>query len=217
MKGPDAIWLVRHGPIDVEYGVCVGSTDVPLAAAENALVRAKALASLIRSADAVYSSDARRAYNTAQALAAVINAPLETTPDLRELAFGAWEMRAWADIERDDPANYARFMADWRSERTPGGESYGDLEARVRNWWTRIAQRHDGGSVVVVGHGGSLRILASHLLSMTAEEAIFMPFGRGHAAIIRPATGARVLDIDPFEPSDVEEIEKPDQHLTARP
>lgn len=217
MNGPGIVWLVRHGPLDVKFGVCVGSTDVPLAATEDAPSRAKALAALIRSVDVVYASDACRAYSTAQPLAAVLGASLETTPELRELDFGAWEMRAWDDIERDDPANYARFMADWRNERAPGGESYSDLESRVHGFWSRIAPRHVGGTVVVVGHGGSLRILAAHLLSMPAEEAAFMPFGRGHAAYIQLQAKSSVLDIDPFAPPTMERIVRIDKSLTARP
>ncbi|MCL4234811.1 MAG: histidine phosphatase family protein [Deltaproteobacteria bacterium] len=213
MNGPDTIWLVRHGPIDVKYGVCVGSTDLPLATNENARARAEALAAHIRSASAVYTSNARRALQTAQPLAAVIDAPLETTPELRELDFGAWEMRAWSEIERNDPGNYSRFMADWRNERAPGGESYADLERRVTSWWARIAPSHDGGSVVVVGHGGSLRILAAHLLSMIAEEAMFMPFGRGHAAFVQLPSRSHVLDIDPFSPTWPSDVPAPAESL----
>ncbi len=198
MSGPAIVWLVRHGPIDVEYGVCVGSTDVPLATSEDPFARARAIAKLIRHADAVYTSDSRRAYDTAQAIAAAVNTPLEATPELRELDFGSWEMHAWSDIEHEDPEQYARFMADWRDVRTPGGESYHDLAARVRNFWQRTAARHSGGTIIVVGHGGSLRTLAALLLAMPDEEAMFMPFARGHVAMIRPATGERLFDIDPF-------------------
>lgn len=203
MSEPTTVWLVRHGPIDVEYGVCVGSTDVPLATSEDPFARARAIAKLIRHADAVYTSDLRRAYDTAQTIAAAVNTPLEATPELRELDFGEWEMRAWSDIEREDLEQYARFMADWRNVRAPGGESYRELAARVRNFWQRAAARHSGGTIIVVGHGGSLRTLAALLLSISDDEAMFMPFARGHAAMIRPATGQRVLDIDPFAPGDL--------------
>jgi broad specificity phosphatase PhoE len=126
-------------------------------------------------ADAVVSSDLQRAHQTAELLASRLGCPLRGDRDLRELHFGAWEGRTWAEIERADPARYASFMRNWRSARAPGGESYAELAERVQRALTRIVAAR----CVVVAHAGSLRALASCLLDISSARAMELPFPPG--------------------------------------
>ena len=139
--------LARHGETDWNRdGRWQGWADPPL----NDLGRAQAaaLAEQLRTTpfDAVYSSDLRRAHETAEILAAPHGVPIVVDPALREIDVGSWSGLTRAEIA-------VRFPNGDR----PDGETHEQHAARVRAAVTRIARDHPGGRVLVVGHGGTIR------------------------------------------------------------
>ncbi len=109
---------------------------------------------------AVYSSPARRAQQTAEAIAkgVGVGAPitseafrsLDTGSDARA-ASGTMRMKSWKS--GDDP-------------RPPGGESLGDGLARASEALAQLAKRHPGETIVVVTHGE----IASALITRAAGQ-----------------------------------------------
>ncbi len=155
MKGP-ALVVVRHAPVAVE-GICYGQSEVPTAidpesAAE--AIRAQLEAARVE-AGRVWSSPWARSRDAASALASRLGVPLAIDGRLSELSFGAWEGRAWSDMEGDGA--FAAWMNDWRRAAPPGGESVDDLVSRVRGW--RAEVRASGEAVVAVTHAGVIRAL----------------------------------------------------------
>jgi broad specificity phosphatase PhoE len=145
--------LVRHGETDWNRdGIWQGWADPPLNATGRA--QARALADQLRDApfDAVYSSDLRRARETAEIVADPHGVPVVADPGLREIDIGAWSGLTRAQIE-------ARFPDGER----PGGETREQHAARVVAAVERIAREHPGGRVLVVSHGGTFRRIAELL------------------------------------------------------
>jgi probable phosphoglycerate mutase len=146
------ILLARHGETDWNReGRFQGWADPPLNDAGRA--QARELAERLRNTpfDAVYSSDLRRAHETADIVAAPHDVPVVTDPGLREIDVGSWSGLTHAEIE----------------ERFPGaehhdGESREDHLARVLAAVERIARAHVGERILIVSHGGSLRALRRH-------------------------------------------------------
>ena len=89
----------------------------------------------------------------------------ETDDRLKEMCFGRWEGLTLAQVAENDPKGKHRREADKWSFVPPDGESYADLSTRIGGW---LADQHR--PVVVVGHGGVLRIL-HHLLGGVAAAA----------------------------------------------
>jgi len=144
--------LVRHGETDWNREHRVqGHTDVPL----NAVGRAQAEALAESLADAllagVYSSDLARARQTAEIVSRHQGLAVVLEPGLREKNFGSWE--GLTDVEIAD-----RFPESVRG-RWGDGESTEDVAARVLPAIERIRARHPGESVLVVSHGGPIRII----------------------------------------------------------
>ena len=75
---------------------------------------------------------------------------------LAELAFGRWEGLTFAELKRNpaDVQALATREHDRWGFRAPGGESYADLLARVRQWQKTVAR-----DTIVVAHGGVARTL----------------------------------------------------------
>lgn len=149
---------IRHGLTDWNAELRLqGHTDIPL----NAEGRAQAarLREALRDEplDAVYTSDLRRAHDTARAVAAARGAPLHVEPGLRERGFGGLEGATHGEIE----ARWPDVAARWR-KRDPqfvppgGGESLVDFHARCIAAATRLAAAHAGGAIALVAHGGVL-------------------------------------------------------------
>lgn len=106
---------------------------------------------------AIYSSDLRRAADTARAIAQAAGAPLAQDAGLRERHFGMFEGRTFTEIEAqwpDHAQHWRRRVPHWVPPE--GGESLLALRERVAGTVYRLAARHPGEQIVLVAHGGVL-------------------------------------------------------------
>jgi broad specificity phosphatase PhoE len=148
------ILLARHGETDWNReGRWQGWADPPLN--DTGRSQARALAEQLREIpfDAVYSSDLRRAHETAEIVGAPHGVPIVIDSDLREIDIGSWSGLTRAEIDERFP----------NSER-PDGETREQHSARVLAAVERIARANLGRRVLVVTHGGTLRTL-HHVVS----------------------------------------------------
>jgi broad specificity phosphatase PhoE len=114
--------------------------------------------------DAVYSSDLRRAVETAEAVARRRGLEVRTTPDLREVDVGAWSGLTRSEAETRFPQAYERWLQG--GEGWEDGETYEELGTRVVRAIRAIAANHDGGRVLVVAHGGTIRAIHAGALGV---------------------------------------------------
>jgi alpha-ribazole phosphatase len=156
-------WLVRHGPTHAK--AMVGWTDLPADLSDTA-----ALARLGRhlpKAAPVISSDLSRAIATADALGA--RHRLVHDPDLREIHFGQWETRAFAEIEAESPDLIRAFWETPGDIRPPGGESWNDLATRT---WAALGRLQGlAPDLVVVAHFGPIVAALQRAEGLTPEAA----------------------------------------------
>jgi probable phosphoglycerate mutase len=109
--------------------------------------------------DAIYASDLRRAWQTAQTIADQQRLSVHPNPQLRERCFGAFEGLTFAEIETqwpEDSERWRRRDPDWAA---PGGESLLTLQTRIQNITNTLASQHLGQQIVLVAHGGVLDML----------------------------------------------------------
>lgn len=109
--------------------------------------------------EAVYSSDLRRAVQTAKHIAARLGLTVVPVVGLREIAAGKWEKMKFADIARDYPAEFSLWQKTSGDFRCPGGESLADVYDRVTRAFGEIARKNAGRTVAVVSHATPLRML----------------------------------------------------------
>ena len=113
---------------------------------------------------AVYSSDLRRARDTADAVAAARGLPVRTMPGLREIDVGSWSGLTRAEAEERFPDAYQRWVDGGHG--WDDGETYEDMTRRVLTAVLGIATGHPGDTVLVVAHGGPIRALHAVALDM---------------------------------------------------
>jgi broad specificity phosphatase PhoE len=157
--GGSGLVLARHGQTrdNIEPIRAQGFTDTPLT--ELGLRQARELAEHVAAGPAfasLWSSDLRRARDTARAVGERVGLSVQTDPRLREGDRGDWEGQLFVDIQREDPDRYAAWMRAGAGFRFPGGESLQEHSDRV---FASLTEIHATGPLpaLVVCHRGSIR------------------------------------------------------------
>lgn len=143
----------------------VGWTDLP-ADLSDAAALARLTAHLPSGAP-VISSDLSRAVATADALGPRPRLPHD--PGLREIHFGHWETRAFAEIEAEDPEHIRAFWDTPGDIRPPGGESWNELTARTWAALDRLQGRAP--DLIVVAHFGPIVAALQRAEGLSPEAA----------------------------------------------
>lgn len=157
------VGFLRHG--EVEGGSRFrGHTDEPLTPAGLAQMYA-AIANSNRW-DRIISSPLLRCAEFSRALVQKNSLPLRFDTRLKEIHFGAWEGRSADELMAEDPEALTRFWRDPYAHPPPGGESLGRFQARVLEAWRDILSAHAGERVLLVTHGGVIRVLLCHVFAV---------------------------------------------------
>jgi alpha-ribazole phosphatase len=148
------LYLLRHPQPEIAPGICYGSSDLTVAAAEHQRALT-ALRGTLPLGLPLYSSPLRRCSEFAALLVSELQVPV-VIHDARlvEMHFGTWEMQAWAAIARDEVNAWA---ADVTSYCPGGGEGVLAMATRVGAFYDDILA--SGQSAIVVCHAGTMRLL----------------------------------------------------------
>ncbi len=154
---------VRHGPTHAKS--MVGWSDLPADLSDvPAITR---LNDALPDDALVISSDLSRAIATADAIAGA-RPRLPHDPDLREMHFGAWELKRFDEIE--DQQHIRAFWERPGDVRPPGGESWHDVVRRVDRAVARLLATHPGRDIVAVAHFGVILTQLQQGLRLGAYE-----------------------------------------------
>jgi len=116
------------------------------------------------------SSDLSRAIATADAIQGA-RSRLPHDPALREMHFGTWELRAYAEIEAEDSHLIRAFWDEPGDVRPPGGESWNTLIQRVNPAIDRLVANHLGQDIIVVAHFGTILSQLQRAKDLTPYKA----------------------------------------------
>ena len=154
--------MVRHGKVAADKSRYWGHTDVPLSV--EGLKQAENLRDCLakEKIDAVYASDLKRALDTAAVIARPHGLPVVPCPELREINFGQCEGLTFDEVKSHYPGAERLWAAIDPESSFPGGESLKTLAKRVDRFAAKL-RRHPADTVLVVAHGGPLRVLICRL------------------------------------------------------
>ncbi len=159
--------VVRHG--DTEFNSAQrfqGYSDIELSGAgykQAERLRDRLAAERI---DTIYSSDLRRALATAEVISSRHQTGITTCPELREINYGRLEGLTFEEIGRLYP-EVADWCVNWSPQlEFPGGESFGELKERVSAFLSRLRNQALEKTILIVAHGGPLRLLLCFLLEI---------------------------------------------------
>ena len=149
-----SIDLLRHG--DTGQRSYRGQLDDPLSELGWTQLRAAVAG---HRWDAVVSSSLQRCADFARELAAARELPLRIDPRLAEYHFGAWQGVPIETLAQTQGEALAKFWADPVAHPPPAAETFAQFHARLSAALDDIAAEARGREVLVVTHGGAIRLL----------------------------------------------------------
>ncbi len=157
------IWMVRHGESTWNvFGLVQGHADVAALTRlgrRQALLLAQRLGG--RSFEAVYTSDLRRARETAEILATFLQLDAQPHAALRERCLGELEGSPVSALRPEHTGIAGDQVVDSHA-RPAGGESLEELYRRAGGFVDWLRHQAFGTDALVVTHGGTIRMLRAY-------------------------------------------------------
>ena len=170
---PTTLRLLRHGETrhtrDKRFSGA-GGHDPELT--ERGRAQAAAAAAVLAArggVDAVVSSPLSRARQSADVVAEALGLSVVVDDDVVECAFGEWEGLTFAQVEQTWPQALSAWLGS-TSVAPPGGESFDEVERRVRRARDRIVAAHPGRGVLVVSHVTPIKMFVRLALDAPASS-----------------------------------------------
>ena len=161
------LFLIRHAEVEARYQrVFGGRIDMELSphGHEQAAVLAGWLQR--RRLDAIYASPMKRVHQTLVPLAGNGTPRPVIVDGLREVDFGDWTGLSWEDVRQKFQISAFEWLNQLEGARIPNAESAATFRSRVEPCLRQILDKHSGGSVAIVCHGGVVRMILAILLDL---------------------------------------------------
>jgi len=174
------IILIRHcKTISNETGKLQGYHD-DSEFTEEGMKQMEALSKRLKSEkiDAVYCSDLGRAYKTAQAIAKEHGLNVNNVKNLREANIGEWsDLPVKEAIEK-----WMKYYEEKKAKgipreeiRPPAGENAWDHQKRLLEAITQIYSTHKDGTIVIVAHAGTNKVLLGSFQNTDPDDFYKVP------------------------------------------
>ena len=171
--------LIRHGETSWNAERRLqGHTDIPLNA--RGVLQARQMAQALKDIklrfDVLYTSDLKRAADTANAVVELFGVNAQVDSELRERHFGALQGLSISEAPLKRPEIWQAHIARDLEHDLDGGESIQQFALRVKNALNKIQERHAGKTILIVSHGGTLdmmyRIASKQALSVERTASV---------------------------------------------
>ncbi|MVV48127.1 histidine phosphatase family protein [Pseudomonas sp. PB120] len=129
--------------------------------------------------DRLISSPLQRCARFAQELGRQLGLPVQLEKDLQELHFGAWEGQSAIKLMETDAEALGLFWADPYAFTPPQGEPVEDFSARVLAAVGRLQAAYAGERVLLISHGGVMRLLLAQARGLPREQLLNVEVGHG--------------------------------------
>lgn len=177
------LYLVRHGEVlwNRERPAYCGVTDLELN--EQGRRQAERIAARLAGLQlaAIYSSDLRRARQTAAAIAAPYGLHPVADPAFREVDYGDWEGVSEEDVRRQWAERYRAWREDAAHVRIPGGETFLELRDRFVPAVVAVMERHAAANVAIVAHKAANRVFLCEVLGL--PPSAYRSIGQDNACL----------------------------------
>lgn len=172
------IILERHGQSYAnEKGFFAGQLDVELT--ETGEKQAELSAQYIINnykIDKIYSSDLKRAYNTAKVVADKLDMEVIPSKKLREINAGKWDGKTFDNLEVIFAEEYGVWLSDIGRAKCPDGETVIQFSQRIISAITEIAKENEGKTVLIGIHATPIRVMQCVCKNVPIEDMKTVPW-----------------------------------------
>ncbi len=165
------LFLIRHAETDYNSRFLLqGDLDSELTqeGLRQVMLTAKELGK--EAIDLVFSSTAKRAYDTARPIALPRRLPVVMVPDLRERAYGIYEGKSLMEAKKEHPEFFTSASVIDFDAKPEDGESLKQVADRVLHFLKRLTENFPDRTVVIVSHGVVNKIMIGQLLDGSLDK-----------------------------------------------
>lgn len=164
--------LVRHGETETNTQGKIHKHLDPEQLTKNGVnqIRKTALALKQLNPQIIYCSNERRAIQSAKIISNKLSIPLLETDALKERNWGDYAGLSFGEIKEKVGMDKMTF-AERYTFRPPNGESWKETEDRLLYALNTILNHNIDKNIILVTHGGSIRIYMPSLLNVAKEES----------------------------------------------
>jgi broad specificity phosphatase PhoE/ribonuclease HI len=185
---PTTFVLLRHGEtaltVQKRFSGAGGGDPELSERGRGQAERAAAMLAERVTVDAVVSSPARRAAQTAEAVAGRLELGVRVEEGFREVDFGTWEGLTFAEIQQRWPADLDAWLAS-TAVSPPGGESFDEVTRRVALARDKTLARYSGRTVLVVSHVSPIKTLVRLALGAPPQSLYRMELQPASVCVIQ--------------------------------
>ncbi|WP_342824594.1 histidine phosphatase family protein [Candidatus Lucifugimonas marina] len=142
------------------------------------------------SIDRVISSNRKRCIQTA----AEIDQNVEINPLLREIHWGDWEGKKWADVKREYPDDVEALLTADPTFTTPNGDSLMSFIQRIDQAISDLDLVNLNGDIAIVSHEGTVRTMITRLLGWPSANMANLTAFPGSVSVISASYASAKLE-----------------------
>lgn len=161
------IYLVRHGQSEWNYQKKVqGQQDILLT--DLGRIQAKKIGSRLKNEeiDLIYSSDLKRAYETAIIIGNELDKKVNRLECFREIAFGKWEGKTIEYLNGTSEKEHDIWLREPHKFYMEGAETLYELQKRAMLGINKIIDENPNKNILIVSHGATLKTIILGLLDI---------------------------------------------------
>ena len=126
----------------------------------------------------IISSPLKRCHQFAEHLSAEMDLPLKVDENWQEIDYGDWDGMPINEWRKEAAEQFKAFSKDLSALKPPNGESYLTFKERILGALESLSELPDGSHILVVTHGGVLRVVIPSILGMPFNKSgpLHIPF-----------------------------------------
>ncbi len=151
------LYLCRHGESEYNLkGIIQGHIDTYLTPKGVVQARLAGEALKDKGIQEIYTSDLRRAYQTATIIGDILGIEPIIDMRLREMHFGDWEGKSYQEVLSNHPDLWNNWLKNPVKHPLPNQEDIEKFESRLKSFLNDI-KKESVDNILVVAHGGSIQ------------------------------------------------------------
>jgi|SRR3989338_404829 len=184
--------IIRHCKTSLnEENRLQGVTDLPLSEEGTRQSHELALALKNERMDIMYTSQMRRAVQTAEAINKFHSIPLSKEKVLNEMSYGDFEGMTFGEVREKYPKLYEEWSEDGFNFTFPKGESLRIMKDRLKQFLGIILEQKK--DAMIVAHGEVSRVILGSLLHWSNEKIASAKLGNGSVTILEIGKTPKLL------------------------
>ena len=146
----------------------------------------------------IISSPLQRCRHFAERTAATLDLKTRIDDCWQEIDYGDWDGMPVSEWRKVAAEQFKAFRDDLSALAPPNGEDYPTFKERVLGAWQGLADKPDGSHLLIVTHGGVLRVVLPTVLGMPLNRSFplhipFACYSRVHIEVSDGRLNARLL------------------------